>query len=130
MKHVGLLLLSFALASCVSSTTAENIATQKEMIFVPPVDILETTNCIALNQVRSTRVIDRIGIAYEMPNRKIWINRPKWGASILNDNLIMVSQNGSSRLCSGDIIRFLDRSPAGYRGSIALGPFISYSDSQ
>ena len=103
---------------------------KREMIFVPHVEIYETTNCISLSQVRSTKVIDRIGIAYEMPNRKIWLNRPTWGASTLNDDLVMVTQNNGNRLCSGDIVRFLDSSPAGYRGSIALGPFISYSDRQ
>lgn len=130
MKHMGLLMLPFMLAGCASSTSGENSAGKREMIFVPPIDIYETTNCISLNQVRSTKVIDRIGIAYEMPNHKIWLNRPTWGASALNDDLVMVTQSGGNRLCSGDIVRFLDSSPAGYRGSIALGPFISYSDSQ
>lgn len=130
MKYMGLLMLPFMLSGCASSTSSENFAGKREMVFIPPVDIYETRNCISLNQVRSTKVIDRIGITYEMPNRKVWLNRPKWGASVLNDGLIMVTQSGGNRLCSGDIVRFLDRSPTGYRGSIALGPFISYSDNQ
>ncbi|MEP3781892.1 hypothetical protein [Parasphingorhabdus sp.] len=130
MKRLGFLMLPAMLAGCASSTSGESLASKREMIFVPPVDIYETTNCISLNQVRSTKVIDRIGIAYEMPNRKIWLNRPKWGAATLDEDLVMVTQNGSNRLCSGDIVRFLDSSPVGYRGAVALGPFISYSESQ
>ncbi|WP_229955694.1 hypothetical protein [Parasphingorhabdus litoris] len=130
MKRLGLFLLSILLTGCASSTVGREYANQREMIFVPPIDIYETTNCISLNQVRSTKVIDRIGIAYEMPNQKVWLNRPKWGAATLDDDLVMVTQNGSNRLCSGDIVRFLDSSPVGYRGAIALGPFISYSSDQ
>lgn len=130
VKHMGLLMLSLTLAGCASSTSGESFGGMGEMIFVPHVEVYETTNCISLNQVRSTKVIDRVGIAYEMPNRKIWLNRPKWGAAALNDGLVMVTQTGGNRLCSGDIVRFLDSSPVGYRGSIALGPFIRYSDSQ
>ncbi|QTD55215.1 hypothetical protein [Parasphingorhabdus cellanae] len=123
-------MLPLMLAGCASSTSTGNFAEKREMIFVPPVDIYETTNCISLNQVRSTKVIDRIGIAYEMPDRKIWLNRPKWGASTLNDDLVMVAQAGGDRLCSGDIIRVIDRTSIGYRGSLALGQFISYSEVQ
>lgn len=130
MNRLALLMLLFLPAGCASPVAVDSLTGQREMIFVPPVEMYETTNCIPLNQVRSTKVIDRIGIAYEMPDRKIWLNRPEWGASVLKNDLVMVTQTGGNRLCAGDIVRFVDSSPVVYRGSIALGPFISYSDSQ
>ncbi len=127
MNRIAMLMPLLALASCTSGDIKTGQIDVSRMIFVPPVDIYETTHCIAFQQVRSTRVIDRVGIAYEMPNRKIWFNRPQWGASLLQDDLVMVSQTTSNMLCSGDIVRFVDSSPVGIRTSIALGPFIRYS---
>ncbi|WP_337658859.1 hypothetical protein [Sphingorhabdus sp. Alg231-15] len=127
MNRIAMLMLPLTLAGCTSSDVKTGHVDVSQMIFVPPVDVYETTHCIALQQVRSTRVIDRVGIAYEMPDRKIWLNRPQWGASLLQDDLVMVSQTTSNMLCSGDIVRFVDSSPAGIRASVALGPFISYS---
>jgi len=129
VNRIALLMLPLMLVGCTSHATTTDIADISQMIFVPPVKIYETTQCIALQQVRSTRVIDRIGIAYEMPDRKIWLNRPQWGASLLQDDLVMIRKTSSNRLCSGDIVQFLDSSPSGFRSSIALGPFIRYSDS-
>lgn len=131
MNRIFLLMLPLILAGCASpASNTANIADKSQMIFVPPLDVYETVECIQLRQIRSSRVIDRIGIAYEMPNRKTWLNRPKWGASLLDDGLVMITQTTSNRLCSGDIVYFADSSLSGFRGSVALGPFLAYSDKQ
>lgn len=149
MLRFGLLMLPFILSGCTSPGTnsiADRVVTDKAgMIFVPPVEAhetaapetpapkttaQETTECIQLHQVRSTRVIDRIGIAYEMPNRKVWLNRPKWGASMLKEYLVMVTRGDRNTLCSGDIVRFMDSSPVGFLGAVALGPFVRYSNNE
>ncbi|GAB5482965.1 MAG: hypothetical protein Pars92KO_27220 [Parasphingorhabdus sp.] len=127
MIRIGLFMVLFIVAGCASPETTGRIADRSEMIFVPPVEVYETTECIQLRKVRSTRVIDRVGIAYEMPDRKVWLNRPEWGASMLDDDLVMVTSTNGNMLCSGDIVRFLDSSPVGFRSAIALGPFISYT---
>lgn len=127
MNRIPLLMLPLILAGCASTAVTGSIADGSKMIFVPPVEVYETTECIQLRQVRSTKVIDRIGIAYEMPDRKVWFNRPKWGASMLDEDLIMVARATGNTLCSGDIVRFLDSSPVGFRSAIALGAFVSYS---
>lgn len=149
MLRFGLLMLPFIFSGCTSpgiSSIADRAAPDRAgMIFVPPVEAhettapkttapktttQETTECIQLHRVRSTRVIDRIGIAYEMPNRKVWLNRPKWGASMLKEYLVMVTRGDRNTLCSGDIVRFMDSSPAGFLGAVALGPFVRYPSSE
>lgn len=141
MLRFELIILPFLLSGCASSTSITDSA---EMILVPPVAAFErsasiatkeavtyeTTECIPLHRIRSTRIIDRIGIAYEMPNREVWLNRPKWGASILKEYLVMITRGSQNRLCSGDIVRFMDSSPAGLRGAVALGPFVRYPASE
>ena len=129
MLRIGLLMLPFILSGCTSSGTTGSIADKGRTAFVPG-EVHETTECIALHQVRSTKVIDRIGIAYEMPDRKVWLNRPKWGASMLNRYLIMVTRGDRNKLCSGDIVRFIDSSPIGFPGAVGLGTFVSYSSSE
>ncbi len=126
MIRIGLFMISFVLAGCASPITTESIADRSEMIFVPPLEGYETTECIQLNQVRSTRVIDRTGIAYEMPDRKVWFNRPKWGASMLDEDLVLLTSAHANMICSGDIVRFMGNSPVGLRSAIALGSFVRY----
>ncbi|MEW4466201.1 hypothetical protein AB1K62_00025 [Parasphingorhabdus sp. JC815] len=144
MLRFGLAILLFIFSGCTSSdiniNTASAIADRTEMIFVPPVEVYEisfqgftgqeTTDCIQMKQVRSIRVIDRIGIIYEMPDRKIWFNRPEWGASTLKEYLVIVTQGNQNMLCSGDIVRLKDNSPDGIVGTVGLGPFVRYPDSQ
>lgn len=125
MLRIGLLMLPFALLGCAASSTTGAIAARFP---APNEAVRETTDCINLHRVRSTKVIDRVGIAYEMPDRKVWLNRPKWGASSLNGYLVMVTRGSHNKLCSGDIVQFVDSSLIGFRSAVALGPFIrSYS---
>lgn len=133
-------MLSFILSGCASSGTLSSstlssitngsIADRNAAAFAPNAQVRETTECIQLHQVRSTRVIDRIGIAYEMPDRKVWLNRPRWGASMLNGYLVMVTHDGRNKLCSGDIVRFMDSSLTGFLGAVGLGSFVSYSSDE
>ncbi len=127
MIRIGLFMISSVLAGCASPTPIESIADRPGMIFISPLEVYETTECIPLNQVRSTRVIDRTGIAYEMPDRKVWFNRPRWGASMLDEDLVILTSAHANMICSGDIVRFLGNSPVGLRSAIALGSFVRYS---
>lgn len=130
MLRIGLLMLPFVLLGCAAPSTTMSIADRASAFLVPHEAIHETTECIYLHRVRSTRVIDRIGIAYEMPDRKVWLNRPKWGASSLNGYLVMITQGSRNKLCAGDIVQFVDSSLVGFRSAVALGPFIRSSSSE
>lgn len=82
-------------------------------------------NCIDLNTVRSTRVIPRIGIVYDM-GRTIYVNRPRSGAESLRRDDILLTRTSSGQLCSTDAVRLVGRGSNVQRGFVALGQFVPY----
>lgn len=84
------------------------------------------TNCLYQRDIRSTRIIDRTAILYEMNSGTIYVNRPTSGASFLNSNYALITNTHSSQLCSIDIVRLYDFVSRFEAGSIELGPFVPY----
>lgn len=82
--------------------------------------------CINQQLIRSSRIINRTAIVYEMSNGTYYVNRPASGANFLRDNLILVTSTQSSQLCGVDIVRLVDNSSGMSMGSIGLGKFIPY----
>ena len=87
----------------------------------------EPRDCIYLPSIRGSRIIDKTAIVYDA-GRTLWVNRPRSGASSLNDDDILVTDlHGSgSQLCSIDIIRLHDRTSFFYSGFVGLGEFVPY----
>lgn len=85
------------------------------------------TDCLYLRDIRSTKIIDRTAVLYEMNNGTIYVNRPASGASFLNDNYSLVTDTHSSQLCSIDIVRLYDFVSRFEVGSVGLGPFVPYA---
>ncbi len=84
------------------------------------------TDCIYQRDIRSTRIIDRTAILYEMNNGTIYLNRPTSGASSLNNNYALITDTHSSQLCTIDIVRLYDFVSRFETGSLGLGPFVPY----
>lgn len=84
------------------------------------------TDCLFQRDIRSTQIIDRTAILYEMNNGTIYLNRPTSGASSLNNNFALITDTHSSQLCSIDIVRLYDFVSRFETGSLALGPFVPY----
>ena len=84
-------------------------------------------DCIFLPSIRGSRIIDKTAIVYDA-GRTLWVNRPRSGASSLNDDDILVTDlHGSgSQLCSIDIVRLHDRTSFFYSGFVGLGEFVPY----
>ena len=82
-------------------------------------------DCIFLPTVRSTTIYDGTAIVYDAGD-VIYVNRPKSGASSLDDDDIMVTQPTNSQLCSVDIVKLHDRTGHFFSGSVGLGPFVPY----
>jgi len=83
-------------------------------------------DCITLRNIRSSRIIDKTAIVYEMNNGLIYVNRPKTGAEMLDWTDVMVTDTRTSQLCSIDVVRLFDtgiRMPTGWVG---LGEFVPY----
>lgn len=85
------------------------------------------TDCIFQYDIRTSRIIDRTAILYEMNNGTIYLNRPTSGASFLDSADALVTDTHTSQLCGIDIVRLYDTASRVERGSIGLGPFVPYT---
>jgi len=83
--------------------------------------------CINLRDIRSTDIIDDVGILYTTNGGTVYLNRPNGGASFLDDDDILVTRSFSSQLCNIDIVQLVDRAGRFPKGSISLGEFIPYA---
>ena len=83
-------------------------------------------SCISLRDIRSSTIIDRTAIIYQVGN-KLYVNRPTGGASSLDDDDILVTKTGTNQLCSIDVVHLVDRSTHFPSGFVNLGKFVPYS---
>ena len=85
----------------------------------------EPVDCIYLPMVRNTTIYDKTAILYDSGST-IYVNRPKSGASSLDDDDVMVTTPTGSQLCSIDIVRLQDRTSGMFGGTVGLGKFVPY----
>ena len=87
----------------------------------------EPQDCIYLPSIRGSRIVDKTAIVYDA-GRTLWVNRPRSGASSLDDDDILVTdlRGSGSSLCSIDIVRLHDRTSFFYSGFVGLGEFVPY----
>jgi hypothetical protein len=83
-------------------------------------------DCLNQRDIRSTQIIDGIGIIYETSGRRLYVNRPTSGASSLRWGQVLVTDTHSSQLCSIDIVRLYDTSSRIQSGFLGLGKFVPY----
>jgi len=82
--------------------------------------------CINLSQIRSTTIIDKTAIVYDMGGT-IYVNRPPYPQS-LDDDDILVTKTWGSQLCNVDIVQLASRTGGmWWRGSVGLGEFVPYT---
>lgn len=84
-------------------------------------------SCIDLSAIRSTRIIDRTAIVYELTGNRIYVNRPAAGAELLRDGLALITDTHTSQLCNVDIVRLYDTGARMPSGTIGLGEFVPYT---
>ena len=85
------------------------------------------TNCIQLRQIRSSQIVDKTAILYEMAGGTIYVNRPTSGATFLRRDLTLITDTHSTQLCSIDIVRLYDSGSRFESGSVGLGEFVPYT---
>lgn len=85
----------------------------------------EPRDCIPLSTARSSTIIDGTAIVYRVGST-MWVNRPKGGASSLDDDDILVTKTIGSQLCSIDAVQLVDRTSHMYSGFVSLGEFVPY----
>lgn len=85
----------------------------------------EPVDCIDLHQIRSSRIIDRTAILYEVGST-LYVNRPRAGAESLDNWDALVTNTHTSQLCSIDTVRLYDTASRFERGFVFLGDFVPY----
>ena len=83
-------------------------------------------DCINLRDIRSSQIIDRTAIVYQVGG-KLYVNRPRGGASSLDSDDILVTNSVTSQLCRVDTVRLVDRTSRFYSGFVSLGEFVPYA---
>ena len=82
-------------------------------------------DCISLNRVRSSQIIDETAILYEIGDT-IYVNRPRAGSRSLDRWDILVTRTFNTRLCSIDAVRLYDSASRFQTGTVFLGEFVPY----
>ncbi len=85
----------------------------------------DPVDCIDLHRVRGSRIISDTAILYEVGST-IYVNRPRSGASSLNQWDALVVRLPSTRLCSIDAVRLVDPQTRMMTGVVMLGDFVPY----
>jgi hypothetical protein len=84
-------------------------------------------DCLYLRDIRSSRIIDGIGILYETSGGTYYLNKPDTGASSLRWNTILVTDTHTPQLCSIDTVRLYDSAARMQVGFVGLGKFVPYA---
>ena len=84
-------------------------------------------DCINLRDIRSSQIIDNTAIVYDTGRGQLFVNRPRVGASSLDNDDILVTKTYGSELCSLDTINLIDRGSRFTHGFVGLGEFVPYS---
>ncbi len=83
-------------------------------------------DCVDLQRIDSTEIIDGTAIVYRDGNR-LYVNRPRSGRESLDSDDILSTKAWSTQLCNIDIVRLIDRTSYFPRGSVGLGEFVPYT---
>jgi hypothetical protein len=84
-------------------------------------------DCINMRDIRSSQIIDRTAIVYDLGGGTLYVNRPRMGADSLDSDNILVTKTYSSELCSIDTINLIDRGSRFQTGFVGLGEFVPYT---
>jgi hypothetical protein len=81
--------------------------------------------CISNHQVQNSTVVDRTAIVYRVGS-KLYVNRPRSGASSLDDNDILLTKLYGTQLCNIDKVDLIDRTSHMWNGFVVLDDFVPY----
>lgn len=130
-----LMLIAVALQIAAPAEEARASGATGDLIFVPPMpeplpaDQPPATECLMLDQVRSTRIIAGTGIVYRLSGRRHLINRLRGRANALTNGQVMLVRKSSPLLCAGDIVYLADGSGGAGMTFVGLGKFERYEPS-
>lgn len=127
MRPIILTILSAAvLAAAPAATAREKIDPEAKLAKLLEGRVAgKPQDCISLFNARSSEIIDKTAIVYKSGST-YWVNRPRGGASSLDDDDILVTKLTGNQLCSIDPVQLHDRTSHMYSGFVSLGEFVPY----
>jgi hypothetical protein len=128
IMHLSPIIIASALLLGTTAAQAARLAPEEEIakaisgrVEGKPVD------CIYQHDIRSSRIVDRTAIIYEMSNGTIYLNRPESGATSMHWDDVLVTDTHGPELCRVDIIHLYNTSARMQTGSISPGMFVPYT---
>ena len=83
--------------------------------------------CIYQHDITGSHIVDGTAILYDMAGGDIYVNRPASGASMLDRNQYLVTDNNLPQLCNVDMVSLVDATTHIPVGNVGLGDFVPYS---
>ena len=84
-------------------------------------------DCIHLSDIQGSEIIEGAAIVYHMPGNRLFVNRPRGGASSLHEDDVLVTKSYGGDLCTPEVVNLVDSASHFPRGFVSLGPFIPYA---
>ncbi len=84
-------------------------------------------SCLRLSDIQGSEIIDGTAIVYHLPGNRLYVNRPRGGASSLRQDDVLVTRTYGGDLCEPDAVDLFDSLAHFQRGFVSLGPFVPYS---
>ncbi len=119
-------LTAAALIAAPSATAREKLAPEAQLEKLLEGRVAgKPQNCIPLSATNGSQIIDKTAIVYRAGST-LWVNRPRGGASSLDDDDVLVTKLTGNQLCSIDTVELHDRTSHMYSGFVSLGEFVPY----
>lgn len=83
-------------------------------------------DCIPLTRNESSQVIEGKALIYKVGST-LYVNEPRSGAEILNDDDILTTRTFTSQLCRSDAVNLVQRFTGIQQGFVLLGQFVPYT---
>lgn len=83
------------------------------------------TSCIGRSTITSSVVVPGKAIVYRVGST-LYVNEPRSGAEVLDNDDILLTRSIGSQLCSVDTVHLVDRASRITTGFVTLGTFVPY----
>lgn len=129
MKAVHLLVVGALVASTGMAEARSRVAPQQRLDTALAGRVAgQPVSCIDPRGIRSTDIIDKVGILYTMNNGTKYLNRVNGAPRLMDEDDILLKKSFGSQLCKVDLIHLLDHNDFYLKGAISLSEFIPYPD--
>lgn len=87
----------------------------------------EPQNCINTFDSNRLRVEENVGLVYERGDT-LWVARARHPQNLGAWDIPIIERHSSSRLCTNDVMRTVDRSTGHFTGALFLDDFVPYTE--